>query len=91
MNYIEYIIEHQCEAIGIPRDAISPYGKESTWYSDFSWTKECEDGFVDWLANELYTNTGMRKALMFCPRKTKRDTIDVAKSWCFMYGWRVEE
>ena len=90
MEWIEHILTHQCEAIGLPRDAIQPYNKGEAWYSDYSWTKECEDGFIDWLANEFYVNNELRNKLVFSPRKNKRDCRKAAEQWVWNYGWVID-
>ena len=90
MNWIEHIIEHQCEAIGIPRDAVDPYDRESQWFMEYSWTKEMEEGFVDWLANELYTQKEMRHKIMFNPYKDKKRCKQTAEQWVWNYGWKTD-
>jgi hypothetical protein len=84
---INYILKHQCEAVGIQLSDIDPTCDK--WYSDHTWIQEQEDGFIDWLANELYESTDLRNDIMFNPHKTKKRCKDCAKQWVFQYGWRV--
>lgn len=86
-NEVRSVLEKQCEFGGI--DFTKVNFKSEKWYQEHNVTIEQEDAFRDWLENELYTNTKLRKAVMAFPYKSKKNIKSFVSMWLFQYGFFV--
>ena len=85
-NHIEYILKHLEESVGVEGTDFT----KDKWYTEHTWSRDQEDGFIDWLSDYLYTHSEARDELMFTPRKTKKACFEVASIFVFNFGWRTE-
>lgn len=86
---LEYVLKKQCEFAGINYNLID--FKSKTWYSYNQWSKENESKFKEWLENELYTNTKIRKTIMQIPTKNKKLIKKCVDMWNLNYGFETKD
>ena len=81
------VLSHMCSMIGVNYDDVD--FDDPVWYWKHTWTEEKEDEFVDWLADLLYKDTKMRKAILRFPSKDKKRCKAGARFFASMYGWKL--
>lgn len=85
---IHKILSQMCTSIGVSVNLIDP--KKEGWFLEYEWTEEQISDFTDWLANQLYKDKELRKAIMAYPRKTKAHCKKVALMFVLNYGWKTK-
>jgi hypothetical protein len=51
LSYVEEVVQEMCNRVGANYNSID--FEEPNWYLQYSWTKEEEQSFQDWLVNYL--------------------------------------
>jgi len=88
-KYLQIILAEMCSRVGA--DPLKIDFKKSDWYREYSWTKDDEKLFIEWLTDQLYDNKFMREKILEVPRKNKKHCRKAAEWFVFNYGWKYRE
>ena len=86
-EYTKIILNEMCRRVGT-NDNID--FKRNDWYTDYTWTQEQENEFVDWLTDYLYNNRDARQELMVFSHKDKKRCKGAAREFSANYGWKLK-
>lgn len=86
---IIYVLKKMCSYVNVVFEDID--FNEDNWYWKYEWTKEQEQNFIEWLANEVKTNNGIRKEITTLPyRPSKTRCVAFANHFNLMFGWKTK-
>lgn len=80
----EIILREMCNRVGADYEVMRPKmsDKNSEWYTEYSWTREEEKDFEQWLATYMKTNSLARGGVMASMQ---------AQMFILNYGWKTAE
>ena len=86
----DHVLKKMCEYVGADFDKIDI--KEEGWYEKYEWSEEQEDGFIEWLANEIRTNNKIRKGITTLSYRPTRAKAEAYASWFVAFcGWKTKK
>jgi hypothetical protein len=86
---IIYVLKKMCLYVNVVFEEIN--FEEDNWYWKYEWTKEEEQDFIEWLANEIKSNNEIRKGLTRLPyRPSKARCSAFANHFNMMFGWKTK-
>ena len=91
-NYGEHmtiILKEMCNRVGADYNKLPLEDHESFWFTYYTWSKEQEKDYENWLANYMYNTTKARRELMSFPWKTKKQCRKFAEQFVSWYGWKT--
>jgi len=82
------ILKKMCKFVGADYKKMDFH--KDDWYWDYTWTKEEEGKFADWMVKYLMENKKARKMFSGVIR-TKNQIKEATNMFIFNYGWKVSE
>lgn len=84
---IKIIFKKMAEMVNCPVEHIN---SNDTWYNDYSWTKEQELEFKNWMVKYLKEHSRIERELFgfMINDKLRRDRVYY---FIFNYGWKLKE
>jgi hypothetical protein len=87
--HLETIIANMCRVVGADYTSIDTSGEQ--WYTRYSWDKQTEDRFKNWLADYIHKIPSAQRELYNRSYMRKKDCVDAANMFIFNYGWKNED
>jgi len=87
-EFLYTILVEMCARVGADINELD--FKKENWYTQYSWTKEEEDSFSEWMIDYLYKNKEARERIMRFPRKNKKEIEKVVETFLFDFGWKTK-
>ena len=88
-KYLKIILNEMCKRVNVNYEDIN--FKKHDWYLEYSWNKEEEKSFENWLDDYLYDNTKARREILSANIKRRKYTKKAASEFVWMYGWKTKE
>lgn len=88
-RYLRKILCRMCGMVGADPTVID--FKKQDWYQDYTWTREQEDEFAEWLREYLMKNRLAFKSLTGLTSKNKVLINRFINSFLFYCGWMTKE
>ena len=88
---LKIVLKKMCQMVGCEWETFD-FNQEK-WYSVYTWTKQQEDAFADWLEKELKKNKKIRDSLSRYPAIVKNNSMFREKTvnWFLLdYGWKTK-
>ena len=89
VKHLSVILKEMCYRVDVDYKAMD-FNKQG-WFWKHSWTQAEQASFIEWLAEYLRNNKEARDTIMKYPSKTKKATLESAKSFVANYGWKIRE
>lgn len=84
-KHLEFVLREMSGRVGCDYDTHN--WREPYQYQQYTWTKEEEIDFINWMTEYLYNNSRARRELMSIPRKNKKFCKEASQSFVYNYGW----
>jgi len=81
------ILKKQCEIVNADFEKLDFTSAESRWFMLYSWTKEQENEFKQWLISFLKELPKGEYYQLSHYSRNKSNLAKIAEEWCFNYGW----
>ena len=93
--HLKVILREMCRRVKFPlwrkiqlrMDHGWEYFSEDTWFCEYTWSRDEQNSFIDWMANYLDVNNKARMDLTFC-MKRKKCCKKAAEEFVWNYGWK---
>ena len=86
---IEIILKEMCKRVNADFSKLD--FKSTDWFWQYTWSKEQEDDFRDWLIEFFKTNKQARKELLSTNSSKVKNLKKAADEFVWVYGWKVKE
>ena len=86
---LRLILTEMCARVGADPEGVDV--SADGWYKTSTWTSAQEREFAQWLEDELYDNSKLRKDFMRNPNKVRRDIRGTVQMFLFNYGWKIDD
>lgn len=88
-TYLTEILTKMCESVGADIDKID--FKKPMWFTEYTWSKEAEGSFLNWLTDYFYDNKKARIELLKNHSRNKQFCRKAAEQFVFNYGWKYND
>ena len=87
--HLSFILREMCRRVNANTFEID--FSSNNWFWDYSWTKEEEKDFRQWLSGYLYGSKAARNEIMATNRKNLKHCRKVADFFVWNHGWKLSE
>lgn len=86
-SHLKFILTEMCNRVGAVYENIDFRAED--WYTQYQWTPEEEENYIQWLTQELQTNKPIRKAFRL-PSRSHEYVEKNARFFVGVYGWKTK-